>query len=113
MKQSKIVLNSSIKNKFGAHERIFTGLAAGALVITNENDYLKKYFTHDIDIAFYQFNNLNQINETIHAYLSDEEKREQVVENGREIVMSFHTWDARIKTFEKELFPLIEKMSNP
>ena len=44
MKQSKIVLNSSIKNKFGAHERIFAGLASGALVLTNENIYLKEYF---------------------------------------------------------------------
>ncbi len=112
MKQSKIVLNSSIKNKFGAHERIFAGLASGALVLTNENIYLKKYFAHDVDIAFYQFNQINQINQTIHTYLSDEDKREYVVDNGREIVMKYHTWDARIKTFEEDLFPLIEKISS-
>lgn len=110
LKKSKIVLNSSIKNKFGAHERIFSGLAAGAFVITNENAYLKNFFMHDIDIGFYQFNNLNQINQTIDTYLSDEAKRLQVVENGREIVMSFHTWDARIKTFERELFPLVHRL---
>lgn len=110
MKQSKIVLNSSIKNKFGAHERIFAGLAAGALVLTNENSYLQQFFTHDIDIAFYQFNHLNQINEMIHIYLSDDEKRQDMIENGREIVQSCHTWDARIQGFKNDLFPLVEKI---
>lgn len=112
LKRSKIVLNSSIKNKFGAHERIFASLAAGALSLTNENIYLKKYFTHDVDIAFFQYDQLNQINRIIHTYLSDEEKLQQVVENGRDIVMNYHTWDARIKTFKEELFPLVEKIQS-
>ena len=110
MKQSKIILNSSIKNKFGAHERIFSGLAAGALVFTNENPYLKKFFMHDFDIVFYQSKKLNQIDSMICTYLANEEKRQQIVENGREVVMSFHTWDARIRTFKEELFPLVEKI---
>ncbi|WP_213152336.1 MULTISPECIES: glycosyltransferase [unclassified Neochlamydia] len=108
MKQSKIVLNSSIKNKFGAHERIFTALAAGALVITNENDYLKNFFSHDVDIAFYQYHGLLNLNQMIVDYLADEDHRQQVAENGREIVMTYHTWDARIREFEKNLFPRIE-----
>lgn len=110
MKQSKIILNSSIKNKFGAHERIFAGLAAGALPITHENAYLQQFFTNEIDISFYPYKKLDQINRIIHSYLSDEEKRLQVVENGRDLVMNYHTWDARIKGFEKELFPLAEKI---
>lgn len=111
MKQSKIVLNSSLKNPFGAHERIFSGIASGALVITNENPYLKKYFLHDFDIAFFQVNHLEQIDAIIEMYLSDEEKRLSVVERGREIVLNFHTWDARIKTFQEELFPMIQTMN--
>lgn len=110
LKQSKITLNGSIKNKFGAHERIFAGLAAGALVFTNENAYLKKYFMHDIDIGFYQFAQLHQLDAMVAGYLSDQDKRQQVVENGREIVMSYHTWDARIKSFEEELFPMAERI---
>ena len=111
LKQSKITLNGSIKNKFGAHERLFAGLAAGALVLTNENAYLNKYFMHDIDIGFYQSTHLEKIEAMIQGYVSDQDKRNQMVENGREIVMAYHTWDARIKTFEEELFPLVEKIS--
>ncbi len=110
LKQSKIVLSSNIKNKFGAHERIFASLASGALILTNENAYLKKYFSHDIDIAFFQSTRLNEIDPMIQSYLSDEGRRQEIVENGREIVMNFHTWDARIRTLEKELFPLVEKI---
>jgi spore maturation protein CgeB len=112
LQKSKICLNSSIKNKFGAHERIFSGLAAGALVLTNENPYLKKFFAHDVDIAFFQFNHLNQMDSCIRSYLLDEDKRQLVVENGREIVMSYHTWDARIQMLESQLPPLIEKIQS-
>lgn len=110
MQQSKIILNGSIKNKFGAHERIFSGLAAGALVVTNENPYLKKYFAHDVDIAFFQYPNLTNLPEIIESYLTDESKRQEIVENGQEIIKNFHTWDVRVKTMEEELFPLAEKI---
>lgn len=112
MKRSKIVLNSSIKNKFGAHERIFSGLAAGALVLTHENVFLKQFFAHDVDIAFYSHNNLDQINHLIHSYLSDDDKRLQIVENGRDVVMNFHTWDARIKSLVPELSSIIDKITS-
>lgn len=110
MQQSKIVLNCSIKNKYGAHERIFAGLAAGALVLTNENPYLAQYFSHDIDIAFYQFNQLSKVDTMIKEYLSDGSRREQIVQNGREVVMTYHTWDARVKTLESELPAILENM---
>lgn len=108
MQQSKIVLNSSIKNKYGSHERVFSGLAAGALVITNENPFLSQYFSHGIDIAFYKYKELDQLDSLIKDYLDDDDARLQIVENGRDIVMTYHTWDARIKMLERDLFPLVQ-----
>lgn len=103
LRESKIVLNCSLKNKYGAHERIFNGLAIGSLVVTSGNAYINKIFTHDVDIALFQYQHLDQLNPIIHGYLSDEEKRQFVVENGRDLVLSHHTWDVRVKQLEQAL----------
>ncbi|OJV11100.1 MAG: hypothetical protein BGO14_08905 [Chlamydiales bacterium 38-26] len=108
MQQSKIILNSSIKNKYGAHERVFSGLAAGALVITNENAFLSQYFSHGLDIVFYRYKELDQLDSLVKDYLMDDNARLQMVENGRDLVMTYHTWDERIKMLERDLFPLIQ-----
>ena len=68
MRTSKIVLNSSIKNKSGAHERIFAALASGAIVATSENEYLKETFQEQQGILFYKNAEIGKINEVIHEY---------------------------------------------
>lgn len=92
MNQSKILLNSSIKNKEGAHERIFSGLALEAVVVTSDNSYLREQFVNRQDIELYQ---LDSLNETIREYLNDEDKRRSIGQSGRKKVMQSHTWDHR------------------
>lgn len=103
MKKSKIVINNCIAIKAGAHERIYTGLAAGALVVTSENNYLKETFTHDKNIVFYSTGQLDQVNETINALLNDEDKRAAIAKAGHETVMKHHTWDNRVQTLLNQL----------
>ena len=103
MKQSKIVLNSSIKNKEGAHERIFAGLACGALVVTNENAYVKEQFNEKEGLIFFKRSQFDKINEQINYYLSHEEIRRDEVKKGTEKVMLYHTWDQRVKGLMQSL----------
>jgi spore maturation protein CgeB len=110
MKKSKIILNSSLKNKNGAHERIFNGLAAGALVLTGENIYLREYFKDEENILFYRFSEAKQINQKINDYLAHESKRKEVVAHGREIVMKHHTWDQRVETLFEDIKPILATM---
>jgi spore maturation protein CgeB len=95
MKQSKIVLNSSIKNKQGAHERIFTASACGAVVVTNDNPLLREYFK-DGEMVFYQENNLNQLDSIADKLLKNEKYRSEIAAAGRGRVMQEHTWDHRV-----------------
>lgn len=95
MQASKIVLNSCPQFKKGSHERILYGLASGALVITNRNNYLEEQFREGESILFYQYPSLENLDNLLNEYLSDEEKRVKLVEAGRSIVMKSHTWDAR------------------
>lgn len=103
MKQSRIVLNSCPWIKNGTHERILAALACGALVITNENIYMRENFKDNKDIVFYQHGKWDRANDVVNEYLSDENKRKKLVEKGRQKVMKHHTWDQRAENLLREL----------
>ncbi len=110
MQKSRIILNSSLKNKEGAHERIFASLACGAIVVTSENDYLKETFREDEGILFYKHAEIEKVNGALHTYLSDETKRSRDAAIGRDIVLKHHTWDQRVKDLLRELPAIIKQM---
>lgn len=110
MKDSKIVLNSCPWIKNGAHERIFAGLACGALVITNENIYMRENFKDGESVGFYRHKHWDKVNDQINHYLSDEAKRKEVVRKGRDLVLKGHTWDNRAAVLLKELPVLLKRL---
>lgn len=107
MQQSKIVLNSSPFFKYGSHERVFTGIAAGAFVLTNYNLYFNECFKDGESIGFYYPTQWHNVNAVINDYLSDSKKRVSIVEKGQEIVKNHHTWDNRARTLIKDIEPII------
>lgn len=110
MKDSKIVLNSCPWISYGGHERIFAGLACGALVLTNENAYLDSEFKDGESIAFYQHGRWDKANHRVNEYLENSSKRDLVAKKGREIVMARHTWDHRAAQLIKELPALLKNI---
>jgi spore maturation protein CgeB len=111
MKRSKILLSSNTKNKNGAHERIFTGLACGALVITHDNKFLRETFVDDQTILFYQNTQMDRINDRMNKILANSSVRKQMMERGRQVVMQHHTWDHRVATLLHDL-PHLKAMTN-
>lgn len=103
MEQSKIVLNSGIKNTYGCHERVLTSLACGALSITSDNPFLRQTFEDEKSILFYTHSTLNTLEDKIVPYLQEKEKLRAICEKGRKVVMKFHAWDQRLQ----ELIPEI------
>jgi spore maturation protein CgeB len=112
MKQSKIVLNNCPWIKNGAHERIFYGLACGALVITNDNIYMRENFKNDQNIVLFKNSKLEEVNDKVNEYLSHPEKLKKVVAAGRDLVMREHTWDNRAQTLVKELGPILKEIQS-
>lgn len=110
IKDTKILLNAFPWVKYGAHERIFYGLSLGALVLTNRNEYLERYFEDEKNILFYDLNNPEEINQKVNKYLSDNEKRDEITKAGKEIVQEYHTWDKRAETLIKELQPILTQL---
>lgn len=97
LKQSKICLNSMPFFKNGTHERIFTGLACGALPITSDNLWVRDNFEHGKNILIYAPKAWQEVNGWVDDYLNQPTKLEQVVVKGREKVMREHTWDVRVQ----------------
>ena len=110
MKKSKIVLNPSLKNKQGSHERFFTGTACGALVISSDSPYLREQFIENEEALLYKPTHLEALEPKIQYLLANEEKRRSIVEKARKKVMAHHTWDARIKQFLPQLAEMVQKI---
>lgn len=109
MKHTKILLNSVPSIHEGAHERIFSGIACGALVLSNENPYLRKQFIDGESLAFYLPGHYENANRRVNEYLADQAKREHVVHKGQQVVAKSHTWDHRAAQLIQELPPLLTK----
>jgi glycosyltransferase involved in cell wall biosynthesis len=107
MKEAKIILNSCIVTKEGGHERIYSGMCCGAVVITNENGYMKETFEDGENVIFYTEQNLDVINNKVNDLLTNEPKRAAIAKAGSKIVHEHHTWDERVEILLKELEPLI------
>jgi glycosyltransferase involved in cell wall biosynthesis len=112
MKQTRIVLNSSIKNKFGAHERIFSAAACGAVVVTNDNPFMRESFTKGKELLLYNRKQFPKINEQVKELLKNESKRVHIAKAGRERVMAGHTWDHRAKYLLKEAIPMLKQINS-
>lgn len=96
MKQTKILLNSCIKNKHGAHERLFSGSAAGAIVVTNDNVYTRQHFIDDQELLLYRRSAFDDINERVHILLEDEPRRNEMSKKMQAKILAYHTWDHRV-----------------
>lgn len=107
MRQSKIVLNSCATFKNGPHDRILASLLSGALPLTAENIYMREHFSDGENIILYNHREMGNVNAKVLDYLSDEEKRRQVVTKGRQLVAKEHTWDQRVTTLVELLDPIL------
>ncbi|MFA6916289.1 MAG: glycosyltransferase [Parachlamydiales bacterium] len=110
MKQAKIIINSNPHFKNGAHERIFYGLNLGALVITNDNTYLREIFEPNKSIVLSQFGQWQELNDNIKHFLSNEKERQNIVHNAQSIIQKNHTWDNNAQILIKELPTLLSQV---
>lgn len=110
MRRSKILLNSSIKNKEGAHERIFMGMGSGAAVVTNDCPFMREEFVEGQEIVLYSPGEPDALNETLSLLLSDANKLQGITQSGRRAVLNKQTWDHRVETIMNQLPQILDRM---
>ena len=91
--RSKIVLNLVHSNIFS--DRVVTAMACGSFVLSEYCRDLFTYFDNEEHLVW--FTNTDECNKYINEYLVDNNKREQIAQNGMKKVNELYTWDMVIQ----------------
>lgn len=101
-------MNFQVLLRDGTHERVFAGMAARSVVVTNETPYLRELFKEDEELIFYNFIDVNAMDGAVQAILQDDEQREKISEAAWQAVKGVHTFEERAQTiidiFNEEKF---------
>ncbi|MBT5307943.1 MAG: glycosyltransferase family 1 protein [Rhodospirillaceae bacterium] len=104
MGRSKVALNIVPKFSDGAHERIFYGMAAGAVVLTTTSDYVAETFTDNENILFIERGGKFDA-AAVADLLADTKRLDEMTASARVLFEAGHTWDVRAKV-------IVEKMDS-
>ncbi|MEM2116094.1 MAG: glycosyltransferase [Candidatus Woesearchaeota archaeon] len=95
---AKIVLN--INKRFDLNMRVFEGMCAGSLMLSEDFDGRKDIFKEDQIVVF---SSEDEMLEKIRYYLKNEEEREKIAHSGMREVLEKHTYMNRIKKILESL----------
>ncbi|MCI0469550.1 MAG: glycosyltransferase [Nitrospirae bacterium] len=101
---AKIVLNINswfTRKSYGINQRVFDVPACGAFLLTDYVKELESFFKVGEDIETY--NSVEELLDTIHFYLKNDDIREAIRRNGYERAMKLPTWRDRAREIAKAL----------
>jgi glycosyltransferase involved in cell wall biosynthesis len=84
-------------------DRIYETLGRGGFLIHPYIPGLEKEFEDKKHVVFYEYNNLDQLNQLIEYYLEHEEEREEIRRSGHDMVKNNYTYKNRWQHILKEL----------
>ncbi len=98
--RAKINLNISLKSiATGIPLRAMDIMAAGGFLLTNFQQDFLEHFVPGEDFVYYE--NYEDLMGKCEYYLSHDQERKEIAENGFEKMKNFHTYEARIKEMFK------------
>ncbi|MDD6056665.1 MAG: glycosyltransferase [Clostridiales bacterium] len=97
MAKKHILLNVTPMFNRGMHDRIPAGMANRAVVLTDENPYLKQHFVAGKQMCFYSLANLHSILAQAWELTENKGLREQIQEEAYLEFKEHHTWKCRVK----------------
>jgi len=84
-------------------DRIYETIGRGGFLIHPYINGLEKEFEDKKHVVFYEYNNLNQLQELINYYLEHDAEREEIRRSGHELVKNNYTYKNRWQAILKEL----------
>lgn len=103
MAQAKVVFQDQAEFNNGAHDRVFSAMLSGAVVVSEYSSYLDKEFSNGKDIFMYDWKNgLSQVN-VINELISDESKRLSVAVSAYGKVNERHRWINRAQSIAEAM----------
>jgi glycosyltransferase involved in cell wall biosynthesis len=96
MKNAKIVLNTMTWFKAGSHDRIFHGMMAGAVCMTDYSEYIREVITDGENGYIFELDHLDKLVSDVKNVLGDEKLSERIASAGRETAVKEHTFENRV-----------------
>lgn len=108
MQNAKIVLSTMTWFKDGTHDRVFNGMLAGAVALTDSSVYMRETFCGDIDdpaaeLIMFELEEISALPQTVKALLADSKRMQQIADNGRKKALAGHTWQTRAQELHDDL----------
>ena len=91
MSQSKISLNIMPWFKEGAHDRVYSGMLCGSVVLSDKSRYMTE--TIKEGACFFDLKEPESLIRAADDILSQEEKSKEIAEIGRHYAAEHHTWE--------------------
>lgn len=95
LRRTKLVLNSNNGFVAGGHERVFTAMAGGAAVLSDENRYYAEAFKPGREMAVYAWDKLDRVPGQIEALMADQDALAAQARAGARRTLADHTWITR------------------
>ena len=95
MTDAKIVLNTMTWFKDGSHDRVFNGMLAGAVVVSDTSGYMKETFTDGRELVFFELERLGELPERVRELLADEHRLQQIADCGYAAASEHHRMENR------------------
>lgn len=104
MRDAKIVLSTMTWFKDGTHDRVFNGMLAGAVAVTDSSVYMREEFGDGKgELVMFELTELAGLPEQVRGLLSDLEEMQRIAERGRACALKKHTWRERARELEEDL----------
>ncbi len=94
---ARIGLNVMTWHKGGMTERIANIMLSGAVCLSDETAYLRKYFKEDEEIVLFELNKLEELPEKIKTLLNNDSLRDRISQNAYKKASKEHSWKRRAK----------------
>ena len=97
MNESKVVLNTMTWFKRGAHDRIFNGMLAGAVVVSDSSEYIDEQFKDGEELKLFSLQDRKGLTETVKTLLSNTESAQKTADCGYLCAKEHHRWINRFR----------------
>lgn len=109
MADAKIVLNTMTWFKDGTHDRVFNGMLAGAVALTDSSVYMKEEFCGSLsdfvsdELLMFDLSELNQLPEIVRTLLDHPKQMQEIADRGYQKVIKQHTLASRARELHFDL----------
>lgn len=97
MNNSKIVLNTMTWFKDGSHDRVFNGMLAKSVAITDISGYMNEVIEQNVNGILFNLREIDKLPETVLTLLNNKKMSEEIANCGYELAVNNHRMSHRAR----------------